>query len=102
MRARPRHLRVLCWDLQQERQGVGVEGLVQGHQRAVDAALEEIVGVFSEADRQDPANHAIIAPNEHICRQVQARLQAPQEALFPRLPRNTGPRRPRRPQASSA
>lgn len=81
VRARPCHLRVLSWDLQQERQGVGVEGLVQGHQRTVDAALEEIVGVFFEADRQDPANHAIVAPNQHICRQVQARLQAPQEVL---------------------
>ena len=47
-----RYLRVLRRDLQGQRHGVAVETLVERQQGAVDARLEQVVGVFLSVVKQ--------------------------------------------------
>lgn len=61
------YLCVLRGDLQQQRQGVVVEGFVQGEQRSVHAALAQVAAVLLQPNSLDPADHALVAPHKHIC-----------------------------------
>lgn len=69
------YLCVLRWDLQQQGQRVVVEGLVQGEQRPVDAALVQVAAVLFEADALDPADHALVTPHQNIWKVGDGSLQ---------------------------
>ena len=60
------HLCVLVGDLQQKGQVGVVEGVVQGQQGAVDAALAQVVGIFFQAQSLNPTRHSLVGPNHHI------------------------------------
>lgn len=62
------YLCVLVGDLQQQRQVGVVEGVVQGQQGAVDAALTQVVGVLLQAKGLHPAHDALVGPDHHVCR----------------------------------
>lgn len=60
------YLCVLGGDLQQQGQGVVVEGVVEGEQCPVNSALIQVGAVLFEADGLNPADEALVAPNQHI------------------------------------
>lgn len=60
------YLCVLCGDLQQQGQGVVIEGFIQGDQRAVNPVLIEAAAVLFEADALNPADHALVTPHQDV------------------------------------
>ena len=52
-------------------------------------ALDEVVRVFFEANGEDPADHSVVAPNQHVCRERQIGKE-PQKAVLPSRSCNEG------------
>lgn len=69
------YLRVLCGDLQHERQTVVVKVFVEGQERPVHPALDEVVCVLAEPDGLDPVDDLVVGPHQHICRRARATSQ---------------------------
>ena len=63
----PAYLSVLRGDLEEQRQTAVVKVVVQGHQGAVHAALQQDVGVVPQADALHPADDPLVAPRQHVC-----------------------------------
>lgn len=70
------HLRVLRGDLQHERQTVVVEVFIEGQERPVHPALNEVVGVLAKPDGLDPVNDLVVGPHQHVCKRARARPRA--------------------------
>jgi len=69
------HLRVLRGDLQHECQTVVVEVFVEGQERPVHPALDEVVRVLAKPDGLDPVNDLVVGPHQHVCKRARARLR---------------------------
>lgn len=89
------YLCVLHRDLQDESQTAVVEGLIQGHQRPVDSAFQQVAAVLPQTNGYDPVDHLLIGPHQHVwgqkrwgpaseCKQVSNKTQQTS------LPANTG------------
>lgn len=74
------YLRVLRRDLQDERQAVVVEVFVEGQQRPVHPALNEVVRVLAKPDGLDPVDDLVIGPHQHICKKSKAMSQGSDRA----------------------
>lgn len=60
------YLCVLHRDLQDEGQTAVVEGLIQGNERPVDAAFQQVAAVLPQPNGDDPVDHLLIGPHQHI------------------------------------
>lgn len=76
------YLCVLRGDLQQQGQGVVVEGIVQGEQRSVDAALVQVAAVLLQPDGLNPADHTLVTPHQHVWTFTESKTTLTQQELF--------------------
>lgn len=60
------HLCVLHRDLQDECEAAVVKGLIQSDERSVDSALQQVAAVVPQTNGQDPVNHLLVGPHQHI------------------------------------
>lgn len=60
------YLCVLHRDLQDEGQTAVVEGLIQSNERPVDAAFQQVAAVLPQPNGDDPVDHLLIGPHQHI------------------------------------
>lgn len=60
------YLCVLHGDLQDEGQTAVVEGLIQSNERPVDAAFQQVAAVLPQPNGNDPVDHLLIGPHQHI------------------------------------
>lgn len=60
------HLCVLHRDLQDECEAAVVKGLVQREESSVDAALQKVAVILPQTNGQDPMDHLLIGPHQHI------------------------------------
>lgn len=75
------YLRVLRGDLQDERQAVVVEVFVEGQQRPVHPALNEVVRVLAKPDGLDPVDDLVVGPHQHVCKRARPCPRAAQTVL---------------------
>lgn len=60
------YLCVLHGDLQDECQTAVVEGLIQSNEGPVDAAFQQVAAVLPQPNGDDPVDHLLVGPHQHI------------------------------------